>query len=93
VAQGIGVVADPLWSGEFSTVTVIGGRAAGPVSPCLAAAAEAVAVAAGRALVTLRFARQHVSGVGEPVLTGAAVRPEVGTDDAVHALLAWLEGA
>ena len=93
VAQGIGMAADPQWSGEFSTVTVIGGRAAGPVSPCLAAAAEAVAAAAGRALVTLRFARQQLSGVDEPVLTGAAVRPEVGAQDAADALLAWLEAA
>ena len=52
-----------------------------------------MAAAAGRMLVTLRFAKDHVSGCGEPILTGAHVRAEVGTDDVADALLAWLEAA
>ena len=93
LASAIGVAADATWSGAFSTVTVVGGRVVGLVASPVAAAAEAITAAAGRALVTLRFAEEHVIGDAEPVFAGTQVRPEVGSVNAADALLAWLEAA
>ena len=80
--------ADPLWSGETTGVTVVDGRATGHSSDSpLAAAAVTIAAAAGRSLVTLRFAEAAAS----PTVVGADARPEVGDDRAADALLAWFD--
>lgn len=88
IARRLGLRADPLWCGETIGVTVVGGHAAdqGRDDP-QAAAAVAVAAAAGRSLVTLRFA----AGTASPTLVGADGRPQVGDDAAADALLAWFD--
>ena len=88
IAHREGIRADPLWSGETIGVTVVDGRATGHShdSP-LGAAAVTIAVAAGRSLVTLRFAE----GAASPTVVGAHARPEVGDDGAADALLAWFD--
>jgi hypothetical protein len=88
IAHRQGLFADPLWPGETTGVTVVGGRAAdhsrdGP----LAAAAVTIAAAAERSLVTLRFA----AGAASPTVVGADARPEVGDEAAADALLAWFD--
>ncbi len=88
IARRQGLCADPLWSGESIGVTVVGGRAASHSrDDPLAAAAVTIAAAAGRSLVTLRFA----AGAGSPTVVGADARPEVGDDAAADALLAWFD--
>jgi len=88
IADQQGLRAEPLWSGETVGVTVVGGRAAdGSCDGTLAAAAATIAAAAGRSLVTLRFA----SGAASPTLVGADARPEVGHEAAADALLDWFD--
>ncbi len=87
IATCVGVDTDVSWAGPSAAVTVVGGSAIveqGSVS--LANAAEAMARAAQRSLVTLRF-----SSGSRPVFVGAEARPEVGHDDVAFALLEWLE--
>lgn len=88
IAHREGICADPQWSGETIGVTVVGGRATGHSrdSP-LSAAAVTTAAAAGRSLVTLRFAK----GAASPTVVGADARPEVGDAAAADALLAWFD--
>ena len=88
IARRQGLCADPLWSGETIGVTVVGGRTADHSrGDPLAAAALTIAAAAGRSLVTLRFA----VGARSPTVVGADARPEVGDDAAADALLAWFD--
>lgn len=91
LAGRVGVSADPTWHGDTTAITMVGGRAVSDTDPLLARAGEAVAAAAGRSLVTLCFAYEHSRR--EPVLTGAAVRPELGEAAAADALLQWLEAS
>jgi hypothetical protein len=86
IAASVRVGADPRWSGPTIAVTVVGGRAVGAVPFMLAEAAEAVALAAACSLVTLRFARNDT-----PMILGADVRPEVGSDAVADELLELLE--
>jgi hypothetical protein len=88
IAHQHGLCADPLWPGETIGVTVVGGHAAGHSRDGpLAAAAVTIAAAAGRSLVTLRFA----AGSGPPTVVGADARAEVGDGATADALLAWFD--
>jgi hypothetical protein len=87
LARRAGVPGAATWTDPPIEVTVVGGRAVdqGQVS-ALSAAAEAVVQEADRSLVTLQFAAG-----GEPMLVGAAARPEAGSPVVAKALLGWLE--
>lgn len=87
VATRIGADADTEWRGATIDVTVVGGRAVEDGTALLwRRAAEAVAAAAGRSLVTLQFA----AGEADPVLVGALPRANVGSPAVADALLSWL---
>jgi hypothetical protein len=86
MASSLGIAADPSWVGPTTAVTVVGGRAVGDVARALATAAEGLALAARRSLVTLRFAADDA-----PRLVGADARAEVGADGVADALLEWWE--
>jgi hypothetical protein len=89
LAKQAGVGADAQWPGPRVEVTVLEGRAvAGPQTGIgLASAAEAIARAGQRSLVTLYFA----AGQREPILIGAAARPSAGSPAVAEKLLEWLD--
>ncbi len=88
LAMRVGVRADTQWQGPRVDVTVLGGCAVAEPGGDgrLARAAEAVAHAARRSLVTLHFAQDD----HEPIFVGAAARPMAGTPAVADALRAWL---
>jgi hypothetical protein len=87
IAARLGVPARPIWDGPTTTVTVVGGRAVGDSD--LAPAAEMVAAAVARSLVTLRFS----DVVEPPALVGADASPDVGNCEVADTLLAWMDHA
>jgi hypothetical protein len=88
LAKQAGVCADTQWMGPVVDVTVLQGRAVVDLqsNATLAGAAEAIARAARRSLVTLYFAADQ----DEPILVGAAARPAAGSPAVADALLNWL---
>jgi hypothetical protein len=88
IAHQHGLRADPLWSGDTTGVTVVGGRPIGDDGDGpLASAAVTITAAAARLLVTLRFA----AGARAPTVVGADARPEIGDDSVADALLDWFD--
>ncbi|MFL6602564.1 MAG: hypothetical protein ACJ8R9_14690 [Steroidobacteraceae bacterium] len=88
LAKQVGIHADTQWSGPRAEVTVLQGRAVAcsHSDKGLAGAAEEIARAGRRSLVTLYFA----AGQREPVLIGAAIRPAAGSPAVAEKLFEWL---
>jgi len=82
LARSKGVDADPGWTGNTIPVTVVCGRSVGDVPPAYARAAETISTAAGRSLVTLRFAETDTV-----TLVNVDPRAEVGSDTVAAVLL------
>jgi hypothetical protein len=90
LARSVGVAGETGWTGPTIEVTVVGGRAIADhaaADPARCRAAEVIAAAAGRTLVTLQF-KPHG---GEPVLVGSTARPAAGSQAAADALQGLLE--